>query len=86
MIPPLIYLLCTGTCFGCAFLLFRAFRENRSRLLFWSCLHFVILGLANLIMFVDLTVYPEVDLLPLRNGVTLCAVLVLLCGLIFETP
>jgi len=36
-------------------------------------------------MFVDLVVVPEVDLSALRNGITLCAVLVLICGLVFET-
>ncbi|HWB02324.1 MAG TPA: DUF5985 family protein [Verrucomicrobiales bacterium] len=84
MIPQLIYILCILTCFGCAFLLMRAFRRNKARLLFWSALHFLILGFANIVLFLDMAVIREVELLPLRTGLTLVAVLVLLYGLIFE--
>jgi hypothetical protein len=84
MIPQLIYILCILTCFGCAFLLMRAFRRNKTRLLFWSALHFLILGFANIVLFLDMAVIREVELLPLRTGLTLVAVLVLLYGLIFE--
>lgn len=84
MIPQLIYILCFLTCFGCAYLLMRAFRRNGSRLLFWSALHFLILGFANIVLFLDMAVIREVELLPLRTGLTLVAVLVLLYGLIFE--
>lgn len=86
-IPTLVYLLCILTCAGCAFLLARAYRASRSRLLLWSALCFGILGLSNLLMFTDLVIFPTaVSLLALRNVVTLLAVLVLICGLIFETP
>lgn len=87
MIPTLVYLLCILTCGGCAFLLARAYRASKSRLLLWSALCFGILGLSNLLMFTDLVILPStVSLATLRNVVTLLAVLVLLCGLIFETP
>jgi hypothetical protein len=85
MIPEIIYLLCTLTCFGCAFLLLRTFHSRKSRLLFWASLHFAILGLANLLLFVDVIIYPQVSLLPWRNAITLGAVLVLLYGLVFES-
>ena len=85
MIPQLIYILCVVTCIGCAVLLFRAFRKSRSGLLFWSALCFAILGLANLLLFADLVIYTDTNLVTIRSGVSLCAVLVLLYGLIFKS-
>lgn len=85
MTPALIYILCILTCIGCAFMLNRAYRKTRSRLLFWSALCFGILGLANLLLFADFVIYPEANLVVLRSSVTLCAVLVLLYGLIFKS-
>ena len=86
ILPILVYLLCILTCAGCAFLLARAYRASKSRLLLWSALCFGILGLSNLLLFADLVIYPTtVSLIALRNWVTLAAVLVLICGLIFET-
>jgi hypothetical protein len=85
MIPILIYVLCVLTCAACAFLLWRAYRRSRSKLLFWSALCFVILGVSNLLMFADLVIYPGISLLLLRNVVTLTGLLVLIYGLIFES-
>lgn len=84
MIPILIYILCFLTCTGCAVLLWRSFRRTRYRLLFWSSMCFLILGLANLLLFADLVLYPGTSLLIVRNAVTLLAILVLLVGLVFE--
>ncbi len=85
MIPILIYILCFLTCCGCAFLLGKAYRASKSRLLFWSALCFLILGLANLLMFADFVLYPGLNLVIFRTVVTLAAVVVLLIGLIFES-
>ena len=85
MIPILIYTLCFLTCSGCAVLLWRGFRKTRYRLLLWSSLCFLILGIANLLLFADLVLYPGTSLLVLRNAVTLVAILVLLVGLVFES-
>jgi Family of unknown function (DUF5985) len=85
MIPHIVYILCVLTCAGCALLLWRAFRRTHSRLLFWSSLFFLILGVANVLLFLDLSVYPEVDLVPWRSVVVLAAVLVLVFGLVFES-
>ena len=85
MIPILIYLLCFLTCSGCAFLLWRAFRSTRSQLLLWSSLCFFILGLGNLLLFADLVLYPENNLLIPRNWITLAGILVRLYGLVFES-
>ncbi len=40
MIAPIIYLLCTLTAFFCAWILFRSYKRQRSRLLLWSALCF----------------------------------------------
>lgn len=85
MIPSLIYLLSTVTSVGCGVLLWRGYRKTRLRLLLWSAICFLILALSNALLFLDLIVFPEVDLLAWRSAVTLAAVLVLLYGLVFES-
>jgi hypothetical protein len=85
MIPTIVYSLCVVTCLGCAFLLLRAFRRTRSRLLLWSSASFLVLGVANILLFLDLLVYPEWNLIPWRSAAVLVAVLVLVVGLIFES-
>lgn len=85
MIPTIIYILCFLTCIGCAALLWRGFRKTRFRLLLWSSLCFLILGIANILLFTDLVLYPGTNLLLMRNVVTLVAILILLVGLIFES-
>ncbi len=82
----LIYLLCTATCAGCAFLLFRGYRQDRARLLLWGSVCFLGLTLNNAFVFVDLVVVSElVDLSVLRSGVALLAMTGLLVGLIWES-
>ena len=73
------------TCSGCAFLLWRGYRRARLRLLLWSSLCFLILGIANLLLFADLVIYPGTDMLALRGYVTLAGILVLIYGLVFES-
>jgi hypothetical protein len=85
MIAAFVYFLCILTSLGCSFLLWRAYRQNRLRLLRWSALCFAILALANALLFLDLIIFPKIDLLPWRNAVTLVALLVLLYGLVFES-
>jgi len=85
--PHIVYILCLLTCLGCAVLLYRSYRKRRMRLLLWSSIFFVILGISNVLLFVDLVIYPgpDINLLPFRSAVTLCAVIVLIAGLIFES-
>lgn len=85
MIPTLVYILCLLTSIGCAALLLRAFRRTRSRLLFWSGLCFVFLSAGNVLLIADLVIFPEVYLAPARSIATLCAIAVMLYGLIFES-
>jgi hypothetical protein len=85
MIAPLVHLLCALTCWTCAVLLLRGFLAHRNRLLLWSGAAFCIFGISNVLLFVDLTLVPTIDLSYVRNGVTLLGVMVLVWGLVWET-
>ncbi|HEX8373377.1 MAG TPA: DUF5985 family protein [Chthoniobacterales bacterium] len=81
-----VYILCALSCVVIAFLLLRGFRATRQRLLFWSMLCFIILAFANLLLIVDLVIFPTmVDLGIPRTIVSLLAVVVLIYGFIFES-
>jgi uncharacterized protein DUF5985 len=80
-----IYLLCAATSLAAAFLLFRMWRRRGTRLLLWSCLCFAGLALNNVLLFVDLVVVPDVDLMLLRSGTAIVSVLLLLFGLVWES-
>ena len=83
--PETVYLLCAATSVTCAVLLLRAYRRQRTRLLLWSSLCFVLLALNNILLFVDLIVVPSaIDLSLWRSAVALAGVGVLLFGLIWE--
>ena len=79
-----IYILCTLTSLACAILLLHRYRSSRHRLLFWSGMCFSAMTLNNLLLVFDKLVFPEVDLLLLRNISALVAVIMLLYGLIYE--
>jgi hypothetical protein len=79
-----IYLLCAATSLTAAVLLFRMWRQRRARLLLWSCLCFAVLALNNVLLFVDLIVVPDLDLMTARTATAFAAAAVLLFGLIWE--
>ena len=79
-----VYILCALTSVVCAALLLRASKRTPSRLLVWSGNSFICLALANILLFIDLVMVPNHDLLIIRNIVTLLGVLMLLYGLIWE--
>ncbi len=81
-----VYILCAATALACGLLLIRGYRKSRTRLLLWCGLCFLILFIENVVLFVDLVVVPEADLLLLRRGFSLVAVSVLLFGLVWDTP
>ena len=81
---PIIYLLCAVAAFLRAFLLLRAYRRGRYRLLLWSGLCFAGLTLNNLILVLDKVVLTGADLSIWRTSVALVAMIVLLYGLIWE--
>ena len=83
--PSAVYLLCFLTSSACAWLLARSYWRTGARLLLWSALCFVLLGLNNLAVVVDLVLLPEaVTLQTLRLLLSLAAVLVLLFGFIWD--
>lgn len=66
--PETVYPLCAVTSMICAVLLLRAYRRQRTRLLLWSGLCFVLLALNNTLVFVDLIVIPSGSDLSLWRG------------------
>jgi hypothetical protein len=81
-----VYVLCALTSSLCAFLLLRSYWNNRSNLLFWSGLCFLALAASNVVLVVDLVVYPDTEFYGalIRSGLTAVAGLLLLYGLIWE--
>jgi len=81
-----VYILCALTGTLCAMLLYRGYRANRTRLLFWASLAFLLLAINNVVLYVDLVILPvRPDLFWYRTGVALAAMLLLLFGLVWET-
>ena len=81
---PAVYILGAVTTLLCAILLMRGYFRTRTKLLLWSALCFFGLALSNLLIFVDLVVYPDVDLYLWRLLTAALAMMVLLYGLIWE--
>jgi hypothetical protein len=79
------YILCALTALACAVFLLRGYGRSRMRLLFWSGICFVALTAENILLFVDMIIFPTaVDLAPIRNMVALFGLLVLLFGLVWN--
>ena len=85
MMASVVYALCALTSMLCAGLLWRAYRASRARLLLWSSLSFIGLALNNLLLFIDLVIFPAVDLSLYRSLLAAAAVMVLLLGLIWDS-
>lgn len=81
-----VYVLCAATSVACALLLWRGYRSSRARLLFWSALGFAGLAVNNVLLLLDQVVVASVDLTYPRSAVALVALLVLLVGLVWESP
>jgi hypothetical protein len=84
MIASAVYLLCALTSFLCATLLIRSFRKAHLRLIFWSSVFFICTALSNILLFIDLAVFPNIDLSFLRTFLALVGVILLLYGLVWE--
>ena len=80
----LVYVLCAVTSLVCAVLLLRAFAASRSRLLFWSGVCFLWFTLNNVMLFVDLELFPERDLSLARSGTAFVGTVTLLAALVWE--
>ena len=84
MSPLILYSLAALTSLACMLLLFRAHARTGLRLLFWSALCFVGLSVNNLLLFLDLIVFPDFDLRLWRLAAALAGLLALLYGFIWE--
>jgi len=86
MTAKLVYLLCALGSFSCALLLIRGYLSNRTKLLLWSSVCFVGLAVNNVFLFVDVIVFPDVDLFGTywRNLIGAVSGGILLTGLIWE--
>jgi hypothetical protein len=69
---------------ACMLLLFRGYAASGTRLLLWSALCFVGLSVNNVLLFLDLVVFPGIDFRPYRLGSALIGLLFLLYGFIWE--
>lgn len=92
ILPPeanfasLVYLLCALTSILCAVLLVRGYLRNRTRLLLWSSLCFAGLAANNILLFVDLALFPSAVSLALpRTMLALISVSVLVYGLVVDS-
>lgn len=81
-----VYILCFLTSGICAWLLGRSYSRSRMPLLLWSSISFLFLTLNNLLLVLDLVVWPspEVDLRLPRLFLALAASLSLLFGFIYR--
>ncbi|HYW10526.1 MAG TPA: DUF5985 family protein [Longimicrobium sp.] len=81
----LVYALCALTSLACAVLLLRGYAASRARLLLWSGLCFAGLALNNILLLVDKSLVPAVDLSLWRTLPAVAGVALLLYGLVWET-
>jgi hypothetical protein len=82
---PLVYVLGALTSFACAILLLRGYVRGRQKLLLWSGLCFLGLAANNALVFLDLVVFPQIDLYLVRLSVVSISMILLLYGLIWES-
>jgi len=83
-VAALVHILCALTSLTCTVLLLRAYFASRARLLLWSSLCFIGLATNNALLFIDLSIVPEIDLSVPRNLSALIGLALLLYGLIVE--
>jgi hypothetical protein len=79
-----VYLLCAVTSLVCAVLLLRGFWKNGVKLLLWSGFCFVGLTLDNVFLFLDVIVFPEIDLSLWRVLPGVIGLMLLLHGLVWD--
>jgi hypothetical protein len=77
-------LLASLTSLTCMLLLFRAYAATAMPLLLWSALCFVCLSGNNLLLFLDLVVFPDLDLRIFRISASLAGIAFLLYAFIWE--
>lgn len=82
----IVYILCAILSFSCALMLAIGYRKNKFRLLMWSSIGFSGFFLNNILLFIDVLVFPtQIDLSVWRTIPALVGMLVMVYGLIEET-
>jgi hypothetical protein len=79
-----LYVLAILSSLTCATLLTRAYVRRRVRLLMWSAICFVGLTINNVALFIDLVLFPDVDLRLLRLVPAVVGMSCLLYGFILD--
>jgi len=79
-----IYALCALTSVVCAALLLQGYLRTRVDLLLWSSICFVGLAINNVILWLDLVGFPDVDLAWLRAITATAALGAMVVGLVWE--
>ena len=79
-----VYILGFLVVLACGVLLLRGYLRGRSKLLLWSSICFFCLAISNLLIFLDLVVFPSKDLYFWRLITAAVGMMFLLYGLIWE--
>jgi hypothetical protein len=79
-----VYILCALTSIACAVLLLRSYAASGVRLLLWSGVCFSFLALNNILLVIDLTFLPNVDLSVIRAIPAAIGLALLLYGFIWD--
>lgn len=80
----LLYVTAILSSLACTVLLFRGYRRRHIRLMMWSAICFAGLTVNNFALFVDLVIFPDVNLRLLRLVPALAGMLSLLYGFIWD--
>ncbi|MBX9678434.1 MAG: hypothetical protein K2X38_06695 [Gemmataceae bacterium] len=80
-----VYLLCAATAFACSVLMLRGWLRTRVPLLLAVAVAFAAFAVENAILFADVVLFPEIDLLLFRRSFALLGVSTLVAGLIWGT-
>ena len=81
--PAIVYVLCLLTSAACAWLLGSSHRRTGNRLLLWSSICFTFLAANNLVLVMDLVVWPDLDLRVTRLLLALAAAVSLIWGFVW---
>lgn len=82
--PTIVYVLCLLTSAVCAWMLGSSYRRTQMPLLLWSAVCFGFLAANNLVVVLDLVVWPDMDLKLPRLLLSLAAVSSLIWGFVWE--
>jgi len=80
----LLYAVAVLSSSACMVLLFRGYKRRRVRLLMWSAICFAGLTINNVALFVDLVIFPDIDLRAARLVPALIGMMFLLYGFICD--